>query len=89
MELIGRATHRRKAEIEEMLARTFPCSEGDASLHTVPALSSELSQLVPGRVGTVAPMLRELVPGHVEDSQGEETATADRYLLKLTIERRR
>jgi hypothetical protein len=84
-ELIERATHRRKSEIEEMLARTFPCSEGDASLHAVPALSSEVSQLVPGRVGTVAPVLAQLVPGHVDDSEAEAAATAESFLLKLTI----
>jgi len=86
-ELIERATHRRKSEIEEMLARTLPCSEGDASLHAVPALSSELSQLVPGRVGTLAPMLPQLVPGHVEGARAEGAAMPERYLLQLTIEK--
>ena len=80
-ELIERATHRRKSEIEEMLARTFPCSEGDASLHAVPALSSDLSQLVPGRVGTLAPMLPQLVPGHVEDVRAEGAAEPAECLL--------
>jgi hypothetical protein len=106
-ELIEAATHRRKSEIEEMLARPFSCSEGNASLHAVPALSSELAQLVPGRVGSGVPMLPQLVPGHVRNHPGtsgdtfdpthspghigdphaEAAATAESFLLKLTIGR--
>ena len=43
-----------------------------------------LPQHAPAHVGMGLP---QHAPGHVEDSRGEETATADRFLLKLTIGR--
>jgi len=89
-ELIEAATHRRKAEIEEMLARRLPSSEVSASLQAVPAMASELPQLVPGRVGTVAVVsvgnLDEHSPANVDASPVEAAPPSfENFLLKLTI----
>src|SRR5213593_3157543 len=99
--LVEAATHRRKAEIEELLGRLFPrlglpamVDDFTAMVHAFPAMVPEHApahvgddhpQHAPAHVGMGLP---QHAPGHVEDSQGEETATADRFLLKLTIGRR-
>ena len=69
--LVDVATHRRKAEIEELLARLFPRPGLPAMLRTIPAL--------------VPPAPSEHAPGHVEESPGDGVASAERYFLKLTI----
>ena len=92
-ELIEAATHRRKAEIEEMLARCLPSSEVSASLQAVPAMASEPPQLVPGRVGTVAAVSvsnpDEHSPAIVSTSPVEVASPSfEHFLLKLTIGKR-
>ena len=94
-ELIVAATHRRKSEIEELLALRFPS-------RAVPALRSTL-QLAPGQVeresaggdanqdslapGQVAdPNRDQLAPGQVASPSGEGgPPIPDRFLLQLTI----
>jgi len=98
--LVEAATHRRKAEIEELLGRLFPRLGLPAMVHDFTAMVHALPAMVPehapAHVGDDRPQhapahvgigLPQHAPGHVGDSQGEETATADRFLLKLTIER--
>jgi len=85
--LVEAATHRRKAEIEEMLARRLPSSEVSASLHAVPPMSSDLLQLVPGRVGSVTAAtvgnLDEHSPASVDASPAQVASPS--FVLKLTI----
>ena len=86
--LVEAATHRGKAEIEELLGRLFPRLGLPAMVHDFTAMVHAFPAMVPehapAHVGDDYP---EHAPAHVEDSQGEETATADRFLLKLTIGR--
>jgi 5-methylcytosine-specific restriction endonuclease McrA len=77
--LVEVATHRRKAEIEELLARLFPRPGLPAMLRAVPAL------VPPAHVGDDP---SEHAPGHVEESPGDGVASAERYFLKLTIGKR-
>src|SRR5262245_35613218 len=66
-ELIRVATHRRKSEIEEFLARQFPSKEIPAVVCSVRALPSRPSaQLAPGQVGIAVELVEgQLVLGRV------------------------
>ncbi|MGH7723959.1 MAG: HNH endonuclease [Candidatus Eiseniibacteriota bacterium] len=75
-ELIQAVSHRRKAEIEEFLARRFPLSDGAAMVQTLRALPAVRAlpkvELAPGQVapGQVAAatggLLDKVAPGQVE-----------------------
>src|SRR6266850_5336901 len=85
-ELIEAATHRRKSEIEELLARRFTIPNESARLRSIPATTCELQQLVPGRAGN------ELSLGSTEPAlpQGEDVrvpspAIPERFFLQVTI----
>jgi len=97
--LMEAATHRRKAEIEELLARLFPKLGLPAMVGAIPVVVPEC---VPAHVGDV---LHQHAPGHVDgdaftagggvdpahalghvgDSHAEVSATAESFFLKLTI----
>jgi 5-methylcytosine-specific restriction endonuclease McrA len=89
-ELIAAATHRRKSEIEQWLARSFPIPGFGASVRAVPSFEPEVaSQLAPGRVESDSPTLDpnqdQLAPGRVEHPRGEALPTPERYLVQVTI----
>jgi hypothetical protein len=68
-ELIQRATHRPKSEIEAMLVRRFPAEGALAPPGMVRAVPcGELSQLAPGQVGETEPCDDQLAPGQVGDA---------------------
>lgn len=99
-ELIETATHRRKSEIEAILARRFPVSE---EVRAVSVLSA-LLQHAPGHVGIEckrdehAPghtaiegsglgAIDEHAPGHVECSPRTPPHSSERFLVQLTIDK--
>jgi hypothetical protein len=88
-ELIEVATHRRKSEIEELLARRFTLQAVPASPRCVPAMTYEPLQLVPGRVGTEAAAVDtfdESAPGLLDTSLGmPPPLSPERFLVQLTI----
>ncbi len=100
-ELIEAATHRRKSEVEEWLARSFPLPEGSARVRAIPAVSAipaeggadgfSIAQLAPGQVGCGFPAgidatAEQLAPGQVGDVLTETgAASPERYLLQLTV----
>jgi 5-methylcytosine-specific restriction endonuclease McrA len=61
--LMEEASHRRKAEIQELLARRFPHREAPAVVRAIAAAPSELSQHAPAHVGS--PLFEEHAPAHV------------------------
>jgi hypothetical protein len=84
-ELMEGATHRRKSEIEEMLARRFGPGEVGAMRETwgmVRALGIPAQPMAPQGVGTND----RLAPGQVEGPGAEPASPSpERYLLQLTI----
>jgi len=77
--LVGAATHRSKAEIEEMLARLFPKAEVPTMLRPIPAI-------VPDHAAAhVGDVLLQHAPGHVDGSRAEGDATSERFHLQLMI----
>ncbi len=92
-ELIQTATHKRKFEIEEMLARRFPPFEAPASLRPVPAVTFELLQHAPEHVGgepsPLVGKLGEHALGHVEYPQVEmpQRHHSERFFVQVTIEK--
>ncbi|MGH7724298.1 MAG: HNH endonuclease [Candidatus Eiseniibacteriota bacterium] len=73
-ELIRAASHRRKGEIEEFLARRFPLPEGQSMVQTLRALPSVRAlpkvELAPGQVAAaVRGLLGEVAPGQVESRE--------------------
>ena len=88
--LIEAATHRRKSEIEEWLARRFSPPDVPARVQAVPAIVSELTQHAPGHVESdaSAPIatLDEHTPGHVEGTQVEaQSHNSERFHVQFTI----
>ena len=90
-ELIGAATHRGKAEIEELLARRFGSPEVSAMVRAVPTIPPPLpEQLASGQAADEPTsrdsMLDELAPGRVEGTQVQaQSHYSERYLVQLTI----
>jgi hypothetical protein len=86
--LIESASHKRKIEIEELLARHFPLPE--AHVRTLTPVSAEIRQSLvarseeqPGSDGTT---LNEGALAHLPHLQGAlPPATAERYLLQVII----
>jgi len=81
-ELIEAATHKRKAEIEEFLARRFGQPEVPAKVRILPV--SDRPQLVPGRVGSALPLLAspdlaepQGAPARVESDAAEAIVAAE------------
>ena len=87
-ELIAAATHRRKSEVEEILARRFAAPrEIPVRVQAVPSVAP--SELAPGRVGSELPLdpdPNQLAPGRVE-SGTDASPTTERFFLQLTISR--
>jgi hypothetical protein len=91
-ELIEAATHRRKSEIEELLARRFALQAAPMIPRSVTAMTCELSQLATGRVGPEAAasvgMFNEHAPGHVDNPrENVPPPSPERFDLHLTIEK--
>lgn len=84
-ELIEAVTHRRKSEIEDLLARRFPPSVVTSRVRAVTPLISELPQHAPERVGGDASALVTLdehAPAHAEYVR---TSSDERYLVQVTV----
>lgn len=86
-ELLESAAHRRKSEIEEILARRFPRPDVPTMVWAIPAL---IPQHAPGHVGSDPSahgaicdnsQARPVLP----PPQAEGTATPERFLLQLNI----
>jgi len=97
-ELIEVATHRRKSEIEETLARRFPARDVPVRTSVIRALGPVAPVPTPKRAGELAlegGLADELVPGRVvrdELAPGrvgvqEQQPPPERFLLRLTIEK--
>ena len=92
-ELIQEAAHKRKLEIEELLARRFPPPEAPARVRAVTPVMSELPRHAPAHVGTEpSPAIgthEEHAPGHVEYPQVEmpQHHSPERFLVQVTIEK--
>jgi hypothetical protein len=89
-ELIEAATHRRKSEIEEWLARYFSPPEAPARLWPITPMISDSPQLAPGQVGSTSPAgngaLDEGALAHLEDPrENAAPPSPERFLLQLTI----
>jgi len=91
-ELIEAATHRRKSEIEEVLARRFPRPEVPARVRAIPAIPAGFTpRLAPGQVGSEAPhgigtTDHPLALGQVEGERAKSApASPERFLLEVTI----
>ncbi len=82
-ELMEAASHRRKAEIQELLARRFPPREAPAIVRAIAAAPSEHSQHAPAHVGS--PLFEEHAPAHVGDASLEEATSPERFLVQLTV----
>jgi 5-methylcytosine-specific restriction endonuclease McrA len=90
-ELVAAAEHRRKSEVEQMIADRFPTAAGLEAARAIPTLTPlPNAQLAPGRVGALALELhRELAPGRVETGAGEVAATPPaprKFALHITID---
>jgi 5-methylcytosine-specific restriction endonuclease McrA len=89
--LIEEATHRRKSEVEELIARRFPMQEVPTWVRPVTVIRPvPVPQLVPGRVGGDGSAGASscgdlLVPGRVEVSGAELAQPPKRFLLRVTI----
>ena len=92
-ELIQEAAHKRKLEIEELLARRFPPPEAPARVRAVTPVMSELPRHAPAHVGTEpSPAIgthEEHAPAHVEYPQVEmpQHHSPERFLVQVTIEK--
>lgn len=93
-ELIDDATHRRKSEIEEVLARRYPPQDAPVRTWLIRALGQAMPEAPRKTVPELAleqasPELSpdELVPGRVEGELVQTQKPPDRFLLRLTIER--
>ncbi len=92
-ELIEAATHRRKSEVEELLAWRFPLPEVPARVRAVREIRPRhILQLAPGQVGSepsegVDFCDGSLAPGQVEADLRAKPAPAspERFLLQVTI----
>ncbi len=91
-ELIEASTHRRKSEIEEVLAHRFPPPEVPARVRAIPAIPARATpRLALGQVGSEPPegvgaTDHLLAPGQVEGERAKSVpASPDRFLLELTI----
>ena len=90
-ELVEAASYRRKAEIEEFLARRFAVPEAVPVVRSCRAIPAGfVAQLVPGRVedetsGGSEARHDELVPGRVEEEGSEAAPSPERFLLQLTL----
>jgi hypothetical protein len=92
-ELMEAASHRRKAEIQGLLARRFPPREAPAIVRAIAAAPSEHSQHAPAHVGSSlfeehAPAhvrSGEHAPAHVGDASLEEATSHERFLIQLTV----
>jgi hypothetical protein len=93
--MIAAATHKRKSEIEQWLARSFPIPGVPASVRAVPALEpAHDPQLAPGQVddreqvgspsAVVGPNQDQLAPGQVDDTRAED-GCHERFLVQVTI----
>ena len=88
-ELIQAATHKRKFEIEELLARRFTPLEAPASVRPVPAVTSDLPEHAPEQPSTLVGEPGEHAPGHVEYPHVElpQRNHSERFLVQVTIEK--
>jgi len=92
-ELIQAATHKRKFEIEELLAHRFARLDTPACVRPVPAATSDLLQHAPEQVGdepsTLVGTQNEHALGHVEYPQVElpQRPLSERFLIQVTIEK--
>jgi 5-methylcytosine-specific restriction endonuclease McrA len=83
--LMVAATHRRKAEIEELLARLFPRLELPAMVGA-PAMVGSIPAVIPEHAPAhVGDVLHQHAPGHVEDVRPDCKAAPESFLLNLTI----
>jgi hypothetical protein len=83
-ELMETASHRRKAEIQELLARRFPPREAPAIVRAIAAAPSEHSRHAPAHVGSPL-FCEEHAPAHVEGASLEEATSPERFLIQLTV----
>ena len=88
-ELILAATHKRKFEIEELLAHRFSRLDAPARVRPVPAGTPELPQHSSEDAGTEVGKLGEHALGHVEYPQVElpQRPLSERFLIQVTIEK--
>src|SRR5439155_14559614 len=84
--LMEAATRRRKAEIEELLARLFPKPGLPAMVSAIPAMVGSIPAMIPEHAPAhVGDVLHQHAPGHVEDVRPDCKAAPESFLLNLTI----
>ena len=82
--LMEAASHRKKAEIQELLSRRFPPREAPAIVRAIAAAPSEHSQHAPAHVGS--PLFEEHAPAHAGDTSIEEATLEEAtFLVQLTV----
>ena len=88
-ELIQTATHKRKFEIEELIARRFPTFEAPARVRPVTAMTPEVPEHAGGEPSILVGEPGEHAPGHVEYPQVElpQRPLSERFLVQVTIEK--
>ncbi|HYM82351.1 MAG TPA: RuvA C-terminal domain-containing protein [Candidatus Limnocylindria bacterium] len=89
-ELLAAVVHRRKSDIEQMLARRFPrLEERPAMIRALPATSfPPNAQLAPGQVATHTELVGALAPGQVEALAPRPEGAlllSERFALQLSI----
>src|SRR5439155_26062502 len=83
--LMEAATRRRKAEIEELLARLFPKPGLPAMVSAIPAMVGSIPAMIPEHAPAhVGDVLHQHAPGHVEDVRPDCKAAPESFLLNLT-----